>query len=337
MSLAILSVYEHFDNQSLRRANWFYAALARVIRSEVVLVAEVAYGDAAFQLVSPDVVRFRSPSNISQKVRVYNELLLQMPPECDKVVILDPLLFFLNSNWLKNIELALDVSPVISPFVREVSVYDPKGTNFSGWHASRDFSFSDLSRCSFRQSLPASMSSWELDSSTLTARSPCQPGLYPKITAGSVLSKRQSPTAFAWGFRREALERFGLYDRFLVNHEAMIFVMLACAFHNDLGHVGRSEETAEAVCGEEYLQSYFDWAFPVGKYLRGNVGFADNTVLRINPLKSSHLVHRLDGIDVQSDIEIKDGLLAWKRWGETQSAIERYNLKSWNLGQIRLP
>ena len=342
MSLALLSVYEHYDHQSLLRANWFFSSIMRVVRGEKTFLAEVSYGDAEPQVISPDVLRFRSPNCVSQCLRVYNELLSRVPPECDKILFIEPSVFFLNPDWLSHVSAALDRHPVVSLFAREIAVSDPKSLDFNNWFDERSFNFWNASRCSFRLSLPAAMASHvrhfrDECRQRVSGHSPCDPTtFFPLGKPGSILKGRHVSTTFAWGFRRNLLERFGLYDRILVNHDLLSFNMLASAIYDDYGAIGADEETSPRVCSDEYLAPYFDWAFSLGEHVGQHVGFADNVALRIAPRVPRDFSMRMEGFDPLKDLEVKDGMLVWKVGGDSPAAIERYNLKTWNyLGRIK--
>ena len=153
---------------------------------------------------------------------------------------------------------------------------------------------------------------------------------FPHGKVSDELKGRRVSTAFAWGFRREFLEKFGLYDRILVDHTLLNYNLLTSAFYNDFGAVGADHETSPLVLEDQFLEPYFDWAKEVGKYVNQRVGRVPGAVLRMNPKPSLDFTQGIFGINPRQDVQINDGMLEWTRQGDAQKFIENFNIKSWS-------
>jgi hypothetical protein len=124
-------------------------------------------------------IRTRSSSVLWHKERLLNLAIAHLPPRCTKVVWLDGDVLFENANWMPETSARLDRFAVMQPFSRAVRL--PLGRIMDTGEAT----------------------AWEGFAEVM--------GRIPEAVSSGDFAVH-GHTGFAWGMRREILQRHGLYD-----------------------------------------------------------------------------------------------------------------------------
>jgi hypothetical protein len=256
-----------------------------------VLVVELAFGEAPFELLNVDpCLRLRCECILWQKERLLNLALKQLPPSCTKVAWVDCDILFEDPEWLEKASLALDRFPVIQPFSEAVrlprnhALYSGEGEVYRGFGAKL---------AENRQS----------------------------VTAGAF--DLHGHTGFAWAARRGVLEASGFYDAsitgsgdHLMAHAMMGDFESECV-KSMVGHSGR------------FRAHFVKWAERAFALVNGSVGFTPGRVLHLWHGNTEQRRYYLRNAQLQSfSFNPEEDLMidhhgAWK-WASNKPALHRW-------------
>ncbi len=194
----IISCYFNSQNYQSRRRNFevFYQQLKR---SNVnFLVAECAFGDEEFALpVDKRIIRFRSKHALWQKEALLNQLIKRLPSSCKYVFWLDADVLLANPLWITEAIADLQTNTICQPFSVAVRLdKDELESSFDVKAAAVKLNSAKL---------PAS----ERKLWYSFARNYAMHSAY----INSPMFDLHGHTGFAWGARREVLERVPLFDK----------------------------------------------------------------------------------------------------------------------------
>ncbi|HEY8503348.1 MAG TPA: hypothetical protein VIL46_02120, partial [Gemmataceae bacterium] len=169
--LAVLTAYFNPAGSSALRRNYERFAAAIGEQGGELWTAEVAFGEAPFELNGPRVLRLRAADVLWHKEAALNRLVRELPPGYDKVAWVDADILFDNPGWLADAARLLRRYPVVQCF-EEVVYLDPQGR-------------------------PSTTSRSAAKAAADGRPAPDGPA--------------EAHPGHAWAARRELLERFGLY------------------------------------------------------------------------------------------------------------------------------
>lgn len=252
------------------------------------LVVELAYGDAAFEV--PDdaadrVVRVRSDAVLWQRERLVNIGVAQLPAGCDKVLWLDADLLFGNDRWVADTSQRLDDVPVVQIF--ETACYLPRGVE--------------------TPDAPADATVVRGIGATLDG--------HPDRLRALADYLRHGHTGFGWAFRRADVARHGLYDALVVGGADIV---MAHAFYGDAAFFeGRNWYTRRLPSA--VVSHAAEWAAPYLQQVEPRVGFTPGTVYHLwhGDLGARQYTERLailreEAFDPRTDLRPNaDGCWTW--------------------------
>lgn len=225
----------------------------RVFRANLAipLVAVELTFDGAFELDGSDaevLVRVRDGGVMWQKERLINLGLSRLPPDCETVAILDADVMFTDPGWAGHAVAALERVPAVQLF-RDVH------------HVRAD--------------RPARESGvLEQDGQTAVA---CllDTGVGPESLLGPQpgTGRGDASPGFAWAFRRDLIERHGLFD---ANIAGGGDTAMACA---STGAFDAAERRHRMTA--EHRAHYRRWAIPWSRDVDGRIGYVDQRLLHL--------------------------------------------------------
>ncbi len=300
------AVTSYFNPCGYRRRRSNY----RIFRDRLqipLLTVELSF-DGKFELRPEDadgLIRLPGRDVMWQKERLLNLGVEALPPECDRVAMIDCDVVFEDDDWPSAADAALDRHPVIQPF---------------------EFS-KELSRDEVAGAVER------------TPQSPiCRSAAYG-IATGQVDrtimkadNKRDFGFAFgfAWAAHRDLLERLGVYDACVMGGGD---VAIAAA------GIGGIEDYADYLLFNQRRREHIRaWARPFYEIVRGNLGYCRGTVSHLwhGELKDRNYRDRRIrfsefDFDPHRDIVIDDG--PW-RWNSDKPEMHRF-VRSYFGSKIR--
>ena len=253
----IISCYFNTNNYDSRRKNFdiFYRQLKR---SNVnYLIAECAFGNEKFELPEDDkILRFRSKHKIWQKERLLNILIKQLPPRCKYVFWVDADVLFTNENWIVEAVESLKTNAICQPFSLAVRLEKDEiepSFNVQGSKLLVDFP---------------------------NAKAPPQTRLWRSFAyncnqnrrlAESLMFDIHGHTGFAWGARREILEKNPLFDRAIVGTADHIIA------HASVGQIPHNC-LEKAFTNRKTLDKIYDWSLKFSEATQNKLGFTEGEV-----------------------------------------------------------
>ncbi|HQR38625.1 MAG TPA: hypothetical protein PLF26_09500 [Blastocatellia bacterium] len=187
-----------FNPAGFRSRKAMYDAFAqRADAGNVRLITiECIFNSSDFELPeSTGVLRIRARDAMWQKERLINAALARLPRPCTKVVWIDCDVMFENADWVAETSRLLDRHSLVQPFEtaywlpKGATSYDGEGVVFRGFAASHA----------------------------------ANPGV---VVAGDF--QAHGVPGYAWGARRELLERHGLYDACVIGGGDHLMAHAAC-------------------------------------------------------------------------------------------------------------
>jgi len=208
-----------------------------------VLVVEMAFGDAPFELEAGDnVLQFRGNGVMWQKERLLNVAAARLPKSCTKIGWFDADLIFKEPDWLERTVEALDRYVVVQPFSHAVRL--PKDNRDDGT-GELDESFASVY---VRNPAPARIGKWD--------------------THGH--------TGYAWAARRELFEKCGLYEACLPGNADHLMA------HAFAAGMANSPCMPHAFAGaQKYGQHFLRWGVCARDVVRGQMGVVQGRVLHL--------------------------------------------------------
>lgn len=259
------------------------------------VAVELAYGED-YELGDGDaelLVRRRGSDVLWQKERLLNLALEALPPECTKVAWIDCDVFFEEPDWHLAFERVLDEVPIAQAFSRVAYLtrdWAPDGSD--------GVAFRRRSRTDVIASAASAEAVFECPDRSITGA----PG-------------------FAWGARRELLDRHRFYDAGIIGGGDRL---IACAAYDYLAGTRRVHHDDPAV-----RDHYLRWARPFAEEIAGRVGYVDAELCSL--WHGDMVDRRLDerfiglrdfGFDPAADIAM-DERGAW-RWATDKPALHAY-------------
>ena len=260
----------------------------------VPLVAVELSFDGEFELRPGDadvVVRVQGGDVLWQKERLLNLAVRALPERCTGVVALDGDALFDNEDWPREAEARLREHPVVQPFSRAYKLDEGITlANLESWNeAERRYGLAFVRTCGR-----------ELDYSL---------GFPWPVFGG------------AWAFRREFLERHGLYDACVVGGgDQALGMALFGDYAEAIGPI-RMNPRQEA--------HYLRWAQPVFGDVRGDVGFVEGRLgtLWHGEAKARKYIQRHEGLapfGFDPDLDLLPGPEGAWRWATDKPEMHRY-------------
>jgi len=245
------------------------------------ITVECAFDGQPFSLKpSENIVQVRSNSVLWQKERLLNLALSRLPQQCKKVAWLDTDIFFLNGGWAKEASQLLEEYPVVQLFERG-ALMPPGAECYTGEKGTLK---------GFAYVLNEEKESFNQD-----------------------LYGEHGHTGYGWAFRREILEKHGLYDRLIVGSadhataHTMIGNFSSACLDRDLGRDPRQ------------IEPFREWAQSFHEQIRSKVGYVSGTVVHKwhGTLENKHHGVRHDrlrecGFDPSTDLRLNgEGCWEW--------------------------
>jgi len=206
---------------------------------------ELVVGNGSFELTSEKVKQVRCNSLMFQKERLLNILIAELPDKYDSVCWMDCDLLYLQDDWPGRIEECLKDCVVCQPYQYAVSLPD------SSLHFSQQ----------------ATLHFYNCHGSGIVRRSlaSCRNQHNPvNIYIGHV--------GYVWAARREFLQRHLLYDPIITGCGDLIMAM---------GYFGYFGIEDFHILTEEAQLHFFNWAYPVSKEVKDNVGFTSDLIVHL--------------------------------------------------------
>lgn len=239
----MVTAYFNPMSYASRRRN--YEVFARTLQQSGIplLTVECSFGEQPFDLpAAPEVVHLRSGSILWQKERLINLGISWLPRSCRYVAWVDADVVFANPDWAVETVSQLQSTPIAQLFQ-------------TCWRLSQDHSQSieGSSRCSsFAQVV----------------------GQTPEILrTGRFMD--HGHTGYAWAARRELLKRHRLYEYAIAGSADHYMAHALCG---DL-HSPCIERMMSG--SSQLLQHFCDWAAPLAKEVRGEIGVVRGEVLHL--------------------------------------------------------
>ena len=284
-----------FNPQGYRRRIANYRAFRRHL--EVPLVAVELSFDGRFELDSKDadiLLRIDGGDVLWQKERLLNLGVASLPRECRAVSVLDCDIVFEKRDWSKDALERLARSPVVHLFSE---------VHFLRADAGPGFSLAGSHRC-------------ESCARAIRANMPVRDCL--GVQAGD--GRGRHLPGLAWAFRRELLDRHGLFDGCVIGGGD---TAMACASW------GAFDAVEERHAMNARQRSYYRaWAEPWFESVRGNVDFIDGKLFHLwhgeiadRRAAARHLDLAPHDFDPRCDLA-SDGNGPW-RWASPKPEMHR--------------
>jgi hypothetical protein len=288
----IISCYFNTNNYDSRRKNFdiFYQQLKR---SNVnYLIAECAFGDENFELSADDkILRFRSKHKIWQKERLLNLLIKQLPTRCKYVFWVDADVLFTNENWIVEAVETLKTNAICQPFSLAVRLEKDEtepSFNVQGSKILVDFPNSKV---------PPQTRLWRSFAYNYNQN---------RHLAESLMFDIHGHTGFAWGARREILEKNPLFDRAIVGTADHIIA------HASVGQIPHNC-LEKAFTNRKTLKNIYDWSLKFSEVTQNKLGFTEGEVWHLwhGELKNRQYLQRTQDFskldfDADEDLLIND-------------------------------
>jgi hypothetical protein len=263
------------------------------------LIIELAFETSAYAL-SPDdcdrLVQVRGSSIMWQKERLLNIGVQNRPTICDKIVWLDGDLSFENARWVEQTCDKLQRYPVVQPF------------QMAGWLRADAYSFSG--QWSFKDCERVSPSLAFTQSNRVLRRF-------------LALGHR----GFAWAYRRNIIDRFGLYDKFILGGGdlAMAWAIYGPALRNP-----NQDRWLEQNCSPAQIRDFKEWRGDIHREIRGHASYIEGAIYHFwhgtranRKYRDRNLILKKADFDPTSDICLDDnGCWIWSNPEITQRIQE---------------
>ena len=259
-----------------------------------VLVAEMAFGDAPFELEPSDhVIQLRGNDVMWQKERLLNIAATRLPDSCRKVGWFDADIIFKEPDWLRRTVKALDQFMVVQPWSHAVRLHRDNRDDGTGI---LDESFASM-----------------------FVRDP--------RAARNFGYNHHGHTGYAWAARRELFDKCGLYDACLPGSSDH---MMAHAFAAGMANSPCMERTFGD--SPEYGDHFKKWAMRARDLVNTRLGVVPGRILHLwhgdladRRYGDLERHFRTLGFDPATHIRHDpDGMLEW-----TEDAP--HHLKTWSL------
>jgi hypothetical protein len=255
---------------------------------EVPLVAvEAVYDKPDLTTADAEILVQRQCEDVLwQKERLLNLALEALPPECERVAILDGDVVFTNADWIERVHAALDEVPLCQAFR-------------SAHHLPRGYTGS-------KPTVSAGVKGHSL--AALLAEGTLIEDLFGR---GLTLWEQGCAPGLAWAAHRSLLEKHGFYEGGVVGGADV-----AMAFASQ----GKFAPAYEVFRMNSRMSAHYRaWAEPFYADIRGRVSFADNTLLHLwhGDMARRFYIERHLGLvpfefDPATDLEVTDsGCLGW--------------------------
>lgn len=299
--LFVITSYFNPARYETKRANFETFVRGIELAGVNLLVAELAFGDAPFELPSgAHVLQLRGSGVMWQKERLLNIAAQRLPRSCRKVVWLDCDVIFENQDWARQTADALNRFVVVQPFSRAIRL-EP-GEVAPGKGAQPVYSFAKV-----------------FSAAPFVAR------------AGQ--ANVHGDTGFAWAARREFFDHCGLYDAALTGSGDHL---MAHAFVGGMHHspcVKRRFNNQLA-----YAKHFMRWATRARDFVDSRLGVVVGDLLHLwhgdmKDRRYSEVIQEFAAFNFDPDRDLQldvNGLWAWKsaspelrHWTENMFGLRR--------------
>ncbi len=253
------------------------------------VAVELVFG-ADFELQNQDaevLIRLRDGAVLWQKERLLNLALQAVPAECRKIAWLDCDILFGAPDWAKRIDSTLNNVPIVQLFKKVHYLR-------SGWSPGKELA-------------PA------VEFTRPSAAFAISSGIPAATCLGHSLDHREGTAApgFAWGVRREVLERHGFFDACILGGGDRA---MACA-----GTHSFDELMDRHYMNAKQREHYMGWARPFYETVRGEIGYFDQDIFHLwhgdvadRRTRSRHAGLQTFNFDPFSDIQLNSsGSWCW--------------------------
>ncbi len=297
-SPALWAVTAYFNPLHYRRRRENFHVFRRGLGVPL-LAVELSF-DGSFELDDGDadiIVRLTGGDIMWQKERLLNLGIRQLPADCSKVACLDCDILFGNADWGTQTAELLEHSPMVQPFSR---------ANY----LDRDWLSGMNQRAATTFALPSVAFDVANGASLDAIMAP--PGAHGR---SNVL------LGFAWAFRRELIERHGLYAACIAGGGDTALVCAAWGIPEAV--------VLRHAMNEHQAHCYRDWAQPFHAAVQGRIGCLEGDVFHLwhgkledrQALERHRIVRQLE-FDPLHDIT-SDAGGGW-RWNSDKPHLHAY-------------
>lgn len=285
----IISCYFNTNNYASRRKNFevFYQQLRR---SNVnFLIAECAFGDENFELPSDEhILHFRSKHKIWHKERLLNILIKQLPPQCKYIFWLDADVLLTNENWIVEAVEKLKTNTICQPF--SVAVRLEKDRMEPNFNVKASTILVDFPKMNSVQQ-------------TRLWRSFAYNYQKNKRLAENLMFDIHGHTGFAWGARREILEKVPLFDKAIIGTADHIIA------HASVGQIPHNC-MAKAFTNQKTLEKIYDWSKKFNQVTQNKLDFVEGELWHLwhGELKNRQYLQRTQDFS-EMDFDTDDDLI----------------------------
>jgi hypothetical protein len=288
----LISCYFNTNNYSSRRQNFdiFYRQLQR---SDVnYLIAECAFGNAEFELPDDEnIFKFRSKHKMWQKERLLNLLIKQLKPQYKYIFWLDADVLLKNENWITEAVEKLKTNTICQPFSVAVRLEkNQKEPNFNVEASKMLVDFPN--RSSIQQ--------------TKLWRSFAYNYCNNKHLAENLMFDIHGHTGFAWGMRRELLDRIPLFDKAIVGTADHIIA------HASVGQIPHNC-LEKAFTNPKMLENIYNWSIEFNRITENKLDFVESELWHLwhGELKDRQYLQRTQDFNVldfdeENDLVVND-------------------------------
>jgi hypothetical protein len=272
------------------------------------IVIEMAFGDRAYELdpsICDLLLQVRGSSIMWQKERLLNLASRHLPEACDKVVWVDGDIIFRNQHWVTQTCDQLRRFPIVQPFATAGWLRADAHSDSNKW-TEQDCEL-------IRPGVAYTQASQMLHNAPASASAPGHWG-------------------FAWAWRREILDRYGFYDRFILGGGDLA---MTWAMYGQMLRRPDRELWLEDNCSLAQIRDYEKWRGPFTRAIEGRVAHTAGEIyhfwhgsLSDRKYSSRNLILKDADFDPQKDIYIdSQGCWRWlasKRTNQLEKAISSY-------------
>ena len=239
----VITSYFNPERFKTKRRNFDFFMTGMKAAGANVLVAEMAFGDAPFELEPSDhVIHLRGNDVMWQKERLLNIAATRLPDSCRKVGWFDADIIFKEPDWLRRTVKALDQFMVVQPWSHAVRLHRDNRDDGTGI---LDESFASM-----------------------FVRNP--------RAARNLGYNHHGHTGYAWAARRELFDKCGLYDACLPGSSDH---MMAHAFAAGMANSPCMERTFGD--SPEYGDHFKQWAVRARDLVNTRLGVVPGRILHL--------------------------------------------------------
>ncbi len=292
--LCLVTTYFNPAGYESKKRN--YADFAEMMASSGLhlVTIECAFGDEEFELPdSSDMIRVRADDVMWQKERLFNIVVAQLPERCRKVVCIDFDIYFEEADWAVETSRMLDDFAMVQPFSEGIL-------------------------------LPQGATSYEGEGRILQGFAATYASEPNSVSEGTYLTHGHA--GWAWGIRRELLDRHGLYDACIVGGGDHWLAHGACG--------NWASACVDWSLGRDtpHHHHFVRWAEEFYRDAQGRIGYVPGTVLhrwhgrwRDRDYTNRHAMLKEFAFDPEADLRLSEsGCWEW--------ASDKPGMHAWAAG-----